>query len=230
MTKTAGTFAADPCGFPPGVQAPRPPHNHMMRYVHRQNRIKSPPPPTNPPLLRPPYAPRPPFRLAHSPPYNTGVVDEVNAVNQKRDPLNPEGQNMDAGSYDVHDGGADLGFLARCRPRRPPKPLSQVPWDDAPRVVPPPGLWECVGRLRCAEVNTNANRRKHHAPELMGMLAMAVVLAGAMGVTMSHARRRRRAAENEAMSRPIVYGRPTYGAFDNSQKDYLPEEATTLLA
>jgi hypothetical protein len=205
----------------------------MMKYVHRHNRIKSPPPPTNPPLLRPPYAPRPPFRLAHSPPYNTGVEDDINAVNQKThpNPVNPQGQNMDAGSYDVHDGGADLGFLARCRPRPPRSPpLLAGPWDTAPRDVPPPGRWECAGRLRCAEVNTSANRRKHHAPELMGMLAMAVALAGAMGVTVSHARRRRRAAENEAMSRPIVYGRPTYGAFDNSQKDYLPEEATTLLA
>jgi len=165
------------------VNAPRPPHNHMMKYAHRSNRVKSPPPPTNPPLLRPPYAPRPPFRLAHSPPYNTGVEDDKNVQDaQKPIDLNHDGQNMDAGSYGVHDGG--MTFLAR----------------------------------------------KHHAPELMGMLAMAVAMAMAVGVTVSHTRRRRRAAENEAMSRPIVYGRPTYGAFDNSQKDYVPEEATSLLA
>ena len=102
----------------------------------------------------------------------------------------------------------------------------RVPWD----VCHQPRQRACVGSLRWTEVSTRPNRRKHHAPELMGMLAMAVAMAMAVGVTVSHTRRRRRAAENEAMSRPIVYGRPTYGAFDNSQKDYVPEEATSLLA
>jgi hypothetical protein len=62
------------------------------------------------------------------------------------------------------------------------------------------------------------------------MLAMAVLFAMAIGVTVSDKRRRRRHAEDEAMSRPIVYGRPSYGAFEQSRTDYVPEEAISLLA